>query len=187
MISEKVEFHLSITIQSPYSSHLSMECSLKFWKYESGLFSVLISDGWHPDPSGLPQLFGWNSQVRWETTRDEKRLFENCEPCKRKQTSYLKIFNLRCICKWLALSNQHHQRAIDPSLVNDNNAERIIGLGHTEHTALIIPRACQNVEGRFIMEAKSTGKIFLILISLIMKWLKQRGMRKRRISKSFCL
>ena len=95
VISEKVEFHLSITIQSPYSSHPSMECSLKFWKSESGLFSVLISDGWHPDPSGLPQLFGWNSQVRWETTRDEKRLFENCEPCKLKQTSYLKIFRWR--------------------------------------------------------------------------------------------
>ena len=122
--------------------------------------------------------------------------------------------NLRCIGKWLALSNQHHQRAIDPSLVNDKNAERIIGLGQTEHTALIIPRACQNMEGRFIVEAKSTGKIFLILISLFMiklthfccwvkieilncrcnwmknckqKWLKQCGMRKSRISKSFCL
>ena len=77
------------------TSILGPECSVKFWKSESRLFSVLILDGWHPDPSGLAQLFGWNSQVRWETTRDEKRLFENCEPCKLKQTSYLKIFRWR--------------------------------------------------------------------------------------------
>ena len=65
--------------------------------------------------------------------------------------------NLSCTSKWLALSNQPLQCAIGPSLVNDDNAERIRGLDHTEHTALIIPRACQNVEGRFIMEAKSTS------------------------------
>ena len=196
------------------TSILGPECSVKFWKSESGLFSVLISDGWHPDPSGLPQLFGWNSQVRWETTRDEERLFENCEPCKLKQTSYLKIFRWRKSQVYLQMAcvvKSASPTAIDPSLVNDNNAERIIGLGHTEHTALIIPRACQNMEGSFIVKAKSTGRIFVILTSLIItlfalqltisyqsicrchwmknckrKWLKQRGMRKSRISKSFC-
>ena len=196
------------------TSILGPECSVKFWKSESRLFSVLILDGWHPDPSGLAQLFGWNSQVRWETTRDEERLFENCEPCKLKEASYLEISgvgNLSCTSKWLALSNQPLQCAIGPSLVNDDNAERIRGLDHTEHTALIIPRACQNMEGSFIVKAKSTGRIFVILTSLIItlfalqltisyqsicrchwmknckrKWLKQRGMRKSRISKSFC-
>ena len=103
---------------------------------------------------------------------------------KQRETrkDYLKIVNLENWNRHLILKFQvtkilgvfanglHCQISIFnvPLTPLDNNAERIIELGHTEHTALIIPRACQNMEGRFIVEAKSTGSIFSILISLIM-------------------